>query len=139
VTARRPEAILGALVAEELGVKTQRPAGKSATESVRGKTTTSTPGRQRREGGALLEGLREELVRIGQGLAPRETEDDRAVFAEAGVSTSTILHSIMLTAKVSAGQAAWKLLFRVKARFSGDSRTKQSVGCLWLLSVAEVG
>jgi hypothetical protein len=103
LTARRPEAILGALVAEELGVKPQRLAGKSATESVRGRTTTFTPGRQRREEGALLEELREEFVRIGQGLAPRETEGNRVVLAEAGVSTSTKLHSIMPAAKVSAG------------------------------------
>jgi hypothetical protein len=131
LTARRPEAILGALVAEALGIKPQRPAGESATESVRGRTTTFAPGRQRREEGALLEELREELIRIGQGYAPRETEGARAVLAEARVSTSTRLHSIMLSAKVSAGQAAWKLLFKAKARSSGDSRTKQSLGCVW--------
>jgi hypothetical protein len=46
------------------------------------------------------------------------------------------LHSIMLSAKVSAGQAAWKLRSSAKAREGGDSRTERSdrvlvvtVGC----------
>ena len=49
---------------------------------------TFTPGRQRREEGALLGELREELVRTGLGLAPRETEGISRVLAEAVASTS---------------------------------------------------
>lgn len=56
-----------------LGVKTHRPR-ESATESVRGGTLTFSPGRQRREEGALSGEHREELSRAGQILEPRETE-----------------------------------------------------------------
>jgi hypothetical protein len=44
-------------------------------ESVRGRMTTFAPGRQRREEGAPPGELREEFIRTGRGLAPRETED----------------------------------------------------------------
>jgi hypothetical protein len=66
VTARRAEAVLGAFITAALA---SNPSAreKSATESVRGRIPTFSPGRQRREEGALLGELREELVRAGQG------------------------------------------------------------------------
>lgn len=139
VTARRAEAVLGAFLAEALGVKPQRPAEESATESVRGRTPTFTRGRQRREEGALFGELPRELIRTGQGLAPRETEGVRSSSLKLWLRRQTRLYSIMLSAKVSAGQAAWKRLFTAKAREGGDSRTKRSEGCSWCRSVAEVG
>jgi hypothetical protein len=49
------------------------------------------------------------------------------------------LHSIMLSAKVSAGRAAWKPPSPAKAAFGGDSRTERSVGCSCWKSVADAG
>jgi len=66
---------LGGFVAEVLGVKPQSPCDRGATEGVRGRMMTFAPGRQRREQGAPLGELCEELIRTGRGLAPRETED----------------------------------------------------------------
>jgi hypothetical protein len=48
---------------------------RAQKEGVRGRMTTFAPGRQRREQGAPPGELREEFVRTGRGLAPRETED----------------------------------------------------------------
>jgi len=49
------------------------------------------------------------------------------------------LHSIMLSVKVSAGQAARKLSSTVKADGGGDSRTGQSMKCSYCKSVADAG
>jgi hypothetical protein len=49
------------------------------------------------------------------------------------------LNSIMPSAKVSTGQAAWKPPLATKVAEDGDSRTERSVGCSWCRSVAEVG
>lgn len=57
-------------------------------ERVRGRSTTFSPGSQRREKGALPGEPREELTRTGQSLTPRETEGTSGGLAEAGGSTS---------------------------------------------------
>ena len=49
------------------------------------------------------------------------------------------LHSIMLSVKVSAGRAAWKLPSAAKADGGGDSRTGRSMKCSCCKSVADAG
>jgi hypothetical protein len=122
-----------------VGRQTPRPPGRGATEGVRGRMTTFSPGRQRREEGAPPGELREELIRTGRGLAPRETEDVQESSLKLESRRPTRLYSIMLVAKVSAGQRAWKPRSRAKVREGGDSRTERSTGCSWCMSVAEVG
>lgn len=77
---------------------------------------TFAPGRQRREEGAPLGELREELVRTEWGLAPRETEDVQESLPKLESRRQTRLYSIMLSAKVSTGQPVWKPRSTAKAR-----------------------
>lgn len=49
------------------------------------------------------------------------------------------LHSIMLSAKVSAGRAAWKPSSPAKADGGGDSRVERSAECSCCKSVADAG
>jgi len=49
------------------------------------------------------------------------------------------LRSIMLSAKVSAGRAAWKLPSSAKAAEDGDSRAGRSIECAVEALVADAG
>jgi hypothetical protein len=113
------------------------PSAGSATGSVRGRFTTLAPGRQRREEGALLGGPPESRAR---------RTDQAELLGQPGTIVQSMLklearrqaklHSIMLSAKVSAGWTAWKPSSPAKAAGGGDSRTERSVGCSCCKSVA---
>jgi hypothetical protein len=139
LTARRKEAALGALVAEELGVKSQRPARRCATESVRGGTTTFPPADNAERKGRCSESSVRSSSGPGGAWRLGRPRDHQESLLKLEPRRQSRLHSITLSAKVSAGRAAWKLCSRAKAREGGDSRTERSGGCSWCRSVADVG
>jgi hypothetical protein len=111
----------------------------SATEGVRGQGHGLCPGRKRRDEGASRGGLEITSSQVRASLVPRETRDNRAPAPKLWARRQARPHSIMLSAKVSTGRAAWKLPSPAKADGGGDSRARRSVECSCQRSVAEVG
>ena len=111
----------------------------SATEGVRGQGHGLCPGRKRRDEGASRGGLEITSSQVRASLVPRETGDNRAPAPKLWARRQARPRSIMLSAKVSTGRAAWKPPSPAKADGGGDSRAGRSVECSCQRSVAEVG
>jgi len=122
-----------------VGVKSHKPDRGSATESVRGQGHGLPPGRKRREEGAPRGGLAITSPQVRASLAPGRPGTIVHPRRSHGLAVKRGPRSIMLSAKVSTGRAAWKLPSPAKAAGGGDSRTRRSVECSCLKSVAEVG
>jgi hypothetical protein len=108
-----------------VGVKPQRPRKERDRERQRQDTdllSRPTTPRGRSAARRAPRGARQGRA----GLSSSVYRGCSAIFAEAMASASNEAVLDHPPAKVSAGQAAWKLLFRAKAREGGDSGTKRS-------------
>jgi hypothetical protein len=85
------------------------------------------------------EGSRSRAHRSERAWGPQETGDNRAPALKPWARRQAKPRSIMLSAKVSAGRAAWKPPSPAKADGGGDSRARRSVECSYWKSVADVG
>lgn len=137
LTRRRAEAVLA--LSPSVGVKSHKPEDGSATEGVRGRVTTLVPVENAGNKVRCSEGSRSRAHRPEQAKLPGRPGTIVHPLLKLEARRQAKLHSITLSAKVSAGWTAWKPLSPAKADGGGDSRAGRSGECSFRRSVADAG